>query len=551
VEGTVSVEQARAALASGAWPDAYAAFRAVDPSELTAYDLDGMADAAWWVSQVAESIEVRHKAYSAHLTNGDERGAAAAAARLAIDHFIREEPSIGAGFLMRARRHADAVPEGPERGFVDMLEGTIARFSGDLERAVELSDRAIDVGRRLAVADLTAMAIHSKGLCLVSAGRVNEGVALLDEAMAAVLAGDVSPYFMGIIYCSVIATCLELGDIGRAGEWSDAARLWSETLPPGSPLPGMCRINQAEVSRMRGSWSDAENEARRAVDELMGIDPALAAAAFSQLGEVRRRIGDLVGAEAAFERAQELGDDPQPGFALVRLAQGKPDAARSALRLAFSGAQGAPRRARLLAAQVEVAISAGELDEARTAADELGVMGSAMNVPAFVAAAATASGSIALAVGDVDTACEALRRATLAWRDLRLPYETATARKLLGRALLTGGDGEGARRELRGAIAEFDRLGAVPDATATRALLESPTELPGGLTAREAEVLRLVASGKTNRDIAVELVISEHTVARHLQNMFTKLGVSSRAGATAFAFEHGLAPVRARARGEY
>lgn len=505
-----------------------------------------MADAAWWVSQLAESIELRHKAYSAHVSIGDERAAAAAAARLAVEHFIREEPSVGAGFLMRARRHADAVPEGPEHGFIDMVEGNVARFSGDLDRAAELSDRAIEVGRRLGVIDLTAMAIHSKGLALVSAGRITEGVALLDEAMVAVLSGDVSQYFMGIIYCSVIAACLELGDIGRAGEWSDAARQWSETLPPGSPLPGMCRINQAEVARLRGSWSDAEAEARRAVDELMGVDPGLAAAAFSQLGEIRRRIGDLVGAEAAFERAQELGDDPQPGFALVRLAQGKVDAARSALRLALSGAQGPPRRARLLSAQVEIALATGELEEARTAAAELGAMASAMKVPAFVAAAATASGSIALADGDAAVACEALRRAIVAWRDLRLPYETATARMLLGRALSAGGDEDGARLELGAALAEFERLGAAPDAAATRSLLEGPTDLPAGLTPREAEVLRLVASGKTNRDIAVELVISEHTVARHLQNMFTKLGVSSRAGATAFAFEHGLAPARAR-----
>jgi ATP/maltotriose-dependent transcriptional regulator MalT len=308
----------------------------------------------------------------------------------------------------------------------------------------------------------------------------------------------------------------------------------------------MCRINQAEVSRLRGSWSDAEAEARRAADELIGFDPGSAAAAFSQLGEVLRRVGDLAGAEAAFERAQELGDDPQPGFALLRLAQGKTDAARSALRLALSGAQGAPRRARLLSAQVEVGLAAGGLEEARTAATDLGAMASAMDVPAFAAAAATAFGSIALADGDADVACEALRRATLAWRDLRLPYEMATARMLLGRALSAGGDEDGARLELGAALAEFERLGAAPDAAATRSLLEGPTDLPAGLTPREAEVLRLVASGKTNRDIAVELVISEHTVARHLQNMFTKLGVSSRAAATAFAFEHGLAPARAR-----
>jgi DNA-binding CsgD family transcriptional regulator len=546
VEGTVPVEQARAAFAAGAWSDAYAAFHAVDPSELTAHDLDGMADAAWWVSQPAESVDLRHKAYSAHVTAGDERGAAATAARLAVEHFVRGEPSVGAGFLMRARRHAESLPKSPEHGFLDMVEATVAHYSGDVERAIELSDRAIEVGRRHGVDDLVSMAIHIQGLALISGGRIREGLLLLDEAMAAVVSGRVSPYFTGIIYCSVIAACLELGDIGRAGEWSDAARVWCETLPPGSPFPGMCRVNRAEVSRLRGSWSDAEAEARLAADELIGVDPGFAGAAFSQLGEILRRIGDLSGAEAAFERAQALGDDPQPGLALVRLAQRRADAARSGIRLAMSGSQRPPRRLRLLSAQVEVALDAGALDEARTAVDELAVLASASELPYFTAAAATASGSIALADGDVEAACESLRRATVSWRDLRLPYETARARMLLGRALIAAGDEEGAGSELRAALAEFERLGASPDAAAARALLVAPTDLPAGLTAREAEVLRLVASGKTNRDIAVELVISEHTVARHLQNMFTKLGVSSRAAATAFAFEHGLAPARAR-----
>jgi hypothetical protein len=248
VDGTAPVEQARMAVATGAWPDAYAAFRIVDPSELTARDLDAMADAAWWVSQLAESVELRHKAYSAHVTAGDERGAAAAAARVAVEHFVRGESSVGAGFLMRARRHADALSEGPEHGFVDMLEGVVAFYSGDHDRALELSDRAIDFGRRFGVIDLTAMAIHVKGLALVSAGRVIEGVALLDEAMAAVLSGDVTPYFMGIIYCSVIGSCLELGDIGRAGEWSDALAFGAKPCHRGRRCPG-CAASTRRRSR--------------------------------------------------------------------------------------------------------------------------------------------------------------------------------------------------------------------------------------------------------------------------------------------------------------
>ncbi len=538
--GVEDIERARAAIASTAWADAYAGFRAADPSELTARDLEGLADAAWWLSKSDESLDLRHKAYAAFVAAGDERGAAGVAARLAIEHFIREEPSVGAGFLMRAQRHAEGIASEPEAGFLAMVEASVARFTGDLERAIELSERAIELGRRHGVSDLVAMGIHVEGLALVAGGRVGEGIALLDEAMAAVVAGELSPYFTGVIYCAVIGACLDLGDLRRAGEWSDAAVAWCDTLPPDSPFPAQCRINRAEVARLRGSWAEAEAEVRLATDGARGVPGWLAASAFVQLGEIRRRVGDLAGAEAAFERAQELGGDPQPGLALVRIAQGNPGAAGPALRAALAIEFHPPARARLLAAQVEAALAAGEIDEARAAADELRGMAGEVDLPAFAAAAATAEGSLALAEGEAPAAINHLRRATATWQDLRLPYETAKARSVLGWALLAGGDEEGGRRELRGALAAFEKLGAARDVAEVRATLDGPRALPAGLTAREAEVLRLVAAGKTNRDIAVELVISEHTVARHLQNMFAKLGVSSRAAATAFAFEHRL-----------
>jgi ATP/maltotriose-dependent transcriptional regulator MalT len=538
--GGEGIEGAREAVEAAAWPDAYERFRAADPAELTAQDLEGLADAAWWLSKLDESLDLRHKAYAAYVAEGDERGAASVAARLSIEHFQRDEASVGAGFLMRAQRHAEGLATETEAGYLAMLEAVIARFGGDLDRALELSRRAIELGRRHGEADLVAMSVHVEGQVLIASGRVHEGIGLLDEAMAAVVGGGLSPYFTGIIYCAVISTCLELGDVRRAGEWSEAALAWCDTLTPGAPFPAWCRVNRAEIARLRGSWAEAESEALRAADELAALRPDLAAAAFIQLGETKRREGDLAGAEAAFERAQELGEEPQPGLALVRLAQGKPDAARTALRAALSGASDPPVRARLLAAQVEAALAADDVDEARAAAAELEAIASAVDLPAFAAAAATAEGSVALAGGEAPRALNVLRRAVARWQDLRLPYETASARAVLGWALLAGGDEESGRRELRGALAAFERLGAAGDANEVRATLEGPQALPAGLTAREAEVLRLVAAGKTNRDIAVELVISEHTVARHLQNMFAKLGVSSRAAATAFAFEHGL-----------
>jgi ATP/maltotriose-dependent transcriptional regulator MalT len=534
------IDRGRDALARGAWSDAYDALQAVDPSLLGAHDLEGLADATWWLSRFAESLDIRQKAYAAYAAEGDDLGAAGAAARLAIEHFVRDQPSVGAGFLMRARRHAEAIPDGPGHGFLAVVEANVARFSGDPEGAIELADRAVSLGQRFGDRDTVAMAIHTKGLTLIDTGRVAEGIGLLDEAMAAVVAGDLSPYFTGIIYCALIAACLELNDVRRAGDWSDAARSWCESLPSSSPFPGMCRVNRAEVARLRGSWSESEAEAARASADLEDVDPALAASALAQVGEIRRRIGDLAGAEEAFARAQGLGADPQPGMALLRLAQGRVEPARAALRLALAAEHQPARRARLLSAEVQAAVAAGALEDARAAADELAEIAGRSDTSAFDAASATAAGAVHLAEGDVPAALERLRHAVAGWERLRLPYETAAARALCGRALRAGGDEDGARAELRAALASFERLGAEPDADAVRRLLGPPSTLPAGLTAREVEVLRLVAAGKTNRDIAVELVISEHTVARHLQNMFAKLGVSSRAGATAYAYEHGL-----------
>ena len=540
----VTIEQARDALAGEAWPDAYEALRALDPAELTAADLEGLADAAWWLSHLRESLDVRHQAYAAYVAEGDERGAGAVAARLAIEHFIRDEPAVGGGFLARAHQHASHIPRGREVGYLAMIEATVQRFSGDPRGSLEGLDEAVAIGREFADPDLVAMAVQTEGLVLLDLGRVDEGLAKMDEAMAAVIAGELSAYFTGIIYCSLIDACLELSELRRAGEWSDAAQVWCDALPEGSSFPGMCRANRAQLSRLRGAWAQAETEAAQAAEELLPVEPALAAPAFRQLGEVRLRVGDLDGAEEAFATAHELGSDAQPGLAFVRAAQGRADAARTAIAGSLEGERPGPQRVRLLAAAVELAVAAGEPGEATAAVVELEAMAEATGTALYGAMAETAAGSVALGSGDVSTSLTRLRHATAAWQRLKLPYETARARTLYGRALRASGDDDGAQLELRAALAAFTKLGAALDVEATSALLSvggEPAGFPGGLTPREAEVLRLVAAGKTNRDIAVQLVISEHTVARHLQNMFAKLGVSSRAAATAYAYEHGIA----------
>ena len=547
----VGADRARDAARREAWARAYEELRALDLAHMEPCDLEALADAAWWLSRLDESIAARQRAYAGYVAAGENPRAAWCAGRLCMEHFFRNEPAVSAGWLMRARRLLREQPERVQHGYVAMVESNLARARGETDEAVACAERATEIGLRFRDPDVIAMGIHLHGLALIDAGRVAEGMALLDEAMASVVAGELGTFFTGVVYCNVIAVCLEVSDVGRLGEWNDAARQWCESLPSDAPFPAICRVNRAEAASLRGAWPEAEAEASRASREL-GFNPQAAARAFYETGEIRRRIGNLAGAEEAFARAHELGLPSQPGLALLRLAQREPDAALQALRAAVADERaGWPRRARLLAALVEVALAAGDLDTARQASRELDEIADRLDTPALDAAAATAGGALRLAEGDLPGALERLRAACATWQELRLPYETAQARMLYGTALRRAGSGEDAVLELRAALAAFERLGAVGDAGKAAVLLGGREELPRGLTAREAEVLRQVAAGKTNREVAVMLVISEHTVARHLQNIFAKLDVSSRSAATAFAFEHGLALAPRTARGEF
>jgi DNA-binding CsgD family transcriptional regulator len=541
-DGSADTERARDAIARGAWAEAHTVLVGLDPSLLEPSDLEALADAAWWVGNEEESLGARHHAYAAWAGIGDDLRASAQATRLAIEHFQRGEPAVGAGWLARSRRHLEGQPEGVERGFLAVVEATIARFSGRLEDARVLAAEAAELGTRFGDRDLWALGIHTSGLIDIAAGEIDEGVALLDEAMTAVLAGELRPYFTGIVYCNVIGACLGLGDVGRAGEWSDAAKVWCESIPPESRFPALCRTNRAQVASLRGAWQEAEEEAERAAGELHPVDPRASARACYEAGEIRRRIGDLAGAERWFARAREAGFDPQPGSSLLRLAESRAADARAALRGSSPPDDASPLdRARLLAARVEVALAVADPGEARAAAAELDGLAARYPAPALHATSLSANGSIALAEDAPAEGADRFRRAATAWQDLRLPYKAARARVGLGLALRALGNEEGSDFELRAALGAFERLGAGPDADHLREMIAAAPALPRGLTAREAEVLRLVAAGRSNRQIAEELVISQHTVARHLQNLFAKLDVSSRAAATAFAFKHDLA----------
>jgi DNA-binding CsgD family transcriptional regulator len=357
------------------------------------------------------------------------------------------------------------------------------------------------------------------------------------------VAGELTPLVTGLVYCDVIAACFELADLRRAGEWTGAAMQWCETQPAGMPYRGVCRVHRVEVTTLQGTWDHAEAEALRAADELHVLDPASAGSAFYAIGEIRRRRGDLAGAEDAYLRAHDLGHPAEPGLSLLRLRQGRTDEAAGVLRAPLDGVAVPLPLALLLAARVEVAVALDDDDAARTAATALDEL--AAGEPgdtAVVALADLARARLLLAEDEPERSCQAARSAWTTFRELRLPHEAALGRVVLGRAQTATGDTDGGRRELEAARRSLDELGAALDVAEVTSLLGEgrPSARPAGLTDREVEVLGLVAAGRTNREVASALYLSEHTVARHLQNIFTKLDVSSRAAATAYAYEHHL-----------
>jgi DNA-binding CsgD family transcriptional regulator len=539
----VSLDDARAALARHDWLAAYDSARddaVAGDARVDAAWLDVRADAAWWLGRMDDCIASREAAYAIYESSGDERRAGQCAVWLYEHYVFRAQPAIAGAWLRRARQRLDDERACVEYGNLVVREVEVMHGRGELEEAIVHANGAFQLALQLRSADLQAEAQQALGRVLIDRGSARDGLEQLDEAMLLAVEGRLSPYSTGKVYCSLISACEQVGDYRRAAEWTEATSRWTEGHPHTVFFPGVCRVHHAWALQSRGDWTRAEQEVTRACAELREMSPVHASAGYVELGELRRRFGDLAGAESAFREAEALSGRPQPGLALVRLAQGQRAAASAIITQALDAEPwNRLARARLLPARVQIAVACGEFDAANEAVTELAAIAADFESPALLAEAASAQGRVALATGDASAACGVLRRALERWQELDVPYEVATARLLLSQACRVAGDEDGAAASLAAAQAIFDHLGALLDMRFIDDLRRPPA-LPDGLTNREAEVLRLVASGRSNKDIATALSLSERTVARHLSNIFTKTGVTSRSAATAYAFEHGL-----------
>jgi DNA-binding CsgD family transcriptional regulator len=524
--------------------DGFAAAAAT--TDLSADDAFALSYAAWWLGRVDESVTAGEKAYRRYLDGDRPERAAMAAIHIAVDLLLRGDEVVGSGWIQRAQRLLEDRPDTAEHGYLTyLLEVEAALGGAALDEVNASAARVAEVGRRHGDANLVALGILGQGRACVKQARVDEGLALLDEAMLAVLTEELSPEWAGNIYCHLMSACHELGDIRRAVAWTQATTSWLETLPAAVLFTGICRVHRSQVFQATGGWDEAELEAARVCEDLEHIHVASAAEAHYQVAELRRLRGDLAGAEEAYEEARARGRDPHPGLALLQLARGRPEVAAAAIRTAVAGVEDPFSRIRLRAAQVEIALAAGDPDLAEGACAEVADLAGRYRSDGFVALQQTTQAACLLARGRAEAALPSLRSACRSWRRLGMPYEAARTQVLAARACESLGDHDGALRELDAAAAVFERLGAAADA-ATVASLRGGAHGPDGLTPRELEVLAEVAAGRTNREVAERLVISEKTVARHLSNIFVKLDCSSRTAAAAYAYEHGLG---SRARG--
>jgi DNA-binding CsgD family transcriptional regulator len=556
----------RRAFAEQAWADARDMLAAADvmatpdagdapgaSGGLEPDDVERLAIATYLSGDQTAAVELWARAHRTWLDRGEVGRAVRCCFWLAFALLNAGELSRGGGWTDRAQRLLDDHGVGgPDHGYLRYCRALRTVFEGDAAAAHHDFAEAVATGSRHGDRELVALAQVGVGWCLLAEGDIADGVVLFDESMVAVTNREVSPIVVGDLCCTVITGCQQVLDLRRAEEWTRALSAWCASHPQLVLYRGNCLIHRAELMLLHGAWVEAVDEAAQACDRLAHPTPQrpLGAARYLQ-GELHRLRGDHEAADLAYREANELGHQPQPGMALVRVEQGRMDIAVAMMRRVLGEADTIPARAPLLAPYVEIALASGDVAGARAAADELQGLAATWRSPFLAAQAAYVSGTVLLAEGDALAAVATLRRSWDTWCDLDAPYEAARSRVALGQACQALGDDDGARLELDAARATFVALGAVPDIARVDGLVGTSERVAApasagssstsGLTRRELEVLALVATGRSNRAIAHDLVISEKTVANHVSSILNKLGLPSRSAATAYAYEHDLA----------
>ena len=535
------LEQARNAYGRRAWADAFELLRATDEiAPLRPEDLERLLWSAGMLDRDEDVFAAGARLYDRHIETGRDDLAAYWAFFRGFRLFALGEEGHATAMIQQAQRLADGFGrECAAHGYLVLLAAQKELMTGNDPASEALARQALAVGERCCDIDLIAFARCYLGRALVRQGRIGEGIALLDEAMLPAAEAKLSPIVTGLIYCNVIAACRQVYALDRSREWTDALSDWCGAQPQLVQFHGICMLHRAEILELNGAWQESIAEARRATQSLRNSSEMEAGAAYQE-AEIHRLRGEFAAAENLYRAASRLGLEPQPGMALLRLAQGHAEQAAATIRRVLATTRSPLHRARLLPALVEIMIAAGAVDEAREACEELDAIASRFATEILVAMASQARGEIEMRRGDAATALGHFRAALTTWQRADAPYLEARLRVLSGQVCRLLGDEDGAELEYEAARAVFTALGAAPDLARVNMLMR-PTASPShGLTRREIEVLGLVATGKTNRLIATELGLSEKTVDRHLSNIFNKLAVSSRAAATAYAFQNGL-----------
>lgn len=538
---TAVLARAREHYRRRAWSQAFRGLRAAHAAApLGPDDLERLATSAYLIGRDDDYLDALERAYQAHLQCGQRLAGARCAFWLGMRLLMRGDAGRASGWFARGERLADEEGgECVERGYLLLPVAERWLRSGDNDRGFAAAATAVQIAQRFADADLLACALHQQGRALLEQGDMTRGLALLDETMLAVAGGDLSPIVTGLMYCSVIAACQRVFAVDRAREWTFALSRWCEEQSEMVEFTGVCQAHRAQILRMHGLWQEALDSAARVLE--VAASATAAGEACYETAEIRRLRGELAAAEGAYQDASRYGREPQPGLALLRLAQGRVEAATAAIRRVAASPGPPCDRVQVLAAYVEIMLAAGDLAAAHAGCDELVAVAVRLDADAVRATAAYAHGTIDVAEHDAKAAIACLRDALAIWQAIDAPYRAARTRLAIALACRALGDEDGVRLELEAANAVFERLGARPDVVHVETLQRGVhAGAARDLTRRELEVLRLVATGQRNKEIAATLALSEKTIDRHVSSILAKLCVSSRAAATAYAHRNRL-----------